>query len=124
MEICFFAFFLALVKGGFSVMCAGMGAVTDLYMFAVVGVVIFEEAGSMSFAGEAVVDLSSAFGGVFLFLFPGDFYPLFHRLRLGLVCLFPSCCLADGGCGNCCCYGFCGSCSSWSLWRILFRAEL
>ena len=49
METCFFAFFLA--------------------MFAVVGVVIFVEAGSMSFAGEAVVDLSSAFWGNFFFFF-------------------------------------------------------
>ena len=125
-EICLFlAFFLALVTGGCSVMCAGMGAVTDLYIYAVVGVVIFVEAGSMSFTGEAV-DLSSAFWGDFFF-FPGDFYPLYHCLRLGLVWLLSSCCLTDGGCGNCCCYGFCGdcgSCSSWNSWRILFRAEL
>ena len=69
METCFFAFFLALGKGGCSVTCAGMGAVTDLYMFAVVGVVIFVGAGFMSFAGEAVVDLSYAFSGDFFFFF-------------------------------------------------------
>ena len=61
------AFFLALVTGGCSVVCAGMGAVTDLGIYTVVGVVTFVEAGSMSFAGEAVVDLSSAFFGDFFF---------------------------------------------------------
>ena len=45
-------------------MCAGMGAVTDLYIFAVVGVVVLVEAGSMSFVGEADVYLSSGFGGI------------------------------------------------------------
>ena len=61
------AFFLALVTGGCSVMCAGMGAVSDLGIYTVVGVVIFVEAGSMSFAGKAAVDLSSAFWGEFFF---------------------------------------------------------
>ena len=37
-----------------------MGAVTDLDMY-IAGVVTFAEAGPMSFAGEAVADLSSAF---------------------------------------------------------------
>ena len=68
LETCLFlTFFLALVTGGCSVMCSRMGAVTDLYIYAVVGVVIFVGAGSMSFAGEAVVDLSSAFWGDFFF---------------------------------------------------------
>ena len=41
-------------------MCAGMGAVTDLYKFAIDGVVFFA-AGSTSFTGEADDDLSSDF---------------------------------------------------------------
>ena len=42
-------------------MCAGIGAVTDLYKFAIVGVVVFFAAGSTSFTGEADDDLSSDF---------------------------------------------------------------
>ena len=61
------AFFLALVVGGCSVMCAGMGAVTDLGIN-IADVVAFAGAGSISFAGEADVDLSSAFFGDFFFL--------------------------------------------------------
>ena len=61
------AFFLALVAGGCSVMCAGMGAVTDLGMNTA-GVVAFAGAGSTSFAGEADADLSSVFFGDFFFL--------------------------------------------------------
>ena len=75
------AFFLALVAGGCSVMCAGMGAVTDFGIYTAAAVVTFAEAGSMSFAGEAVADLSSTLGGISFF--PGDFYPLFHFLLLG-----------------------------------------
>ena len=59
-------FFLALVVGGCSVMCAGMGAVTDLGIN-IADVVAFAGAGSISFAGEADVDLSSAFLGDFFF---------------------------------------------------------
>ena len=50
-------------------MCAGMGAVTDLYRFAAAGVVVLVEADSMSFEGEADDDLSSAFWGDFFFFF-------------------------------------------------------
>ena len=56
------AFFLALVAGGCSVMCAGMGAVTDLGINTA-DVVAFAGAGSIFLAGEADVDLSSAFWG-------------------------------------------------------------
>ena len=64
------AFFLALVAGGCSVMCAGMGAVTDLGINTA-DVVAFAGAGSISLAGEADVDLSSAFfgGGISFFFF-------------------------------------------------------
>ena len=62
------AFFLALVVGGCSVMCAGMGAVTDLGIN-IADVVAFAGTGSISFAGEADVDLSSAFFGDFFFFF-------------------------------------------------------
>ena len=61
------AFFLALVGGICSVMCAGMGAVTDLGINTA-DVVAFAGASSISFAGEADVDLSSAFFGDFFFL--------------------------------------------------------
>ena len=62
-------FFLALDTRGCSVMCAGIGAVTDFGMyiaagvvaFVEAGVVAFVEAGVVAFAGEAVADLSSAF---------------------------------------------------------------
>ena len=70
-------------------MCARIGAVTDLYMFAVVGVVIFVEAGSMSFAGEAVVDLSSAFGGDFFFFFRVTSTPSFTILGWAWSGSFP-----------------------------------
>ena len=55
-------FFLVLDAGGCSVMCAGIGAVTDF------GVVAFVEAGVVAFAEEAVADLSSAFWGDFFFI--------------------------------------------------------
>ena len=61
------AFFLALVAGGYSVMCAGIGAVTDLGINTA-DVVAFAGAGSISLAGEADVDLSSAFLGDFFFM--------------------------------------------------------
>ena len=70
-------FFLVLDAGGCSVMCAGIGAVTDfgVYIFVEVGVIAFVEAdviafvetGVVTFAGEAVVGLSSAFWGDFFF---------------------------------------------------------
>ena len=60
------AFFLALVAGGCSVMCAGMGAVTDFGINSA-DVVAFAGAVSISLAGEADVDLSSAFWGDFFF---------------------------------------------------------
>ena len=75
-------FFLVLDAGGCSVMCAGIGAVTDFgvyiaagVVFVEVGVVAFVEAdviafvetGVVTFAGEAVVGLSSAFWGDFFF---------------------------------------------------------
>ena len=119
------AFFLALVAGGCSVMCAGMGAVTDLGINTA-DVVAFAGAGSISFAGEADVDLSSAFFGDFFF-FAGDFNPIVSFLRLVLAWLLFKCSLADGGCGNCCCCGFCGdcgNCSSRSFWWILLGAKL
>ena len=68
-------FFVVLYPGVCSVMCAGIGAVTDFGMcfaagvvaFVEVGVVAFVEAGVVAFAGEAVADLSSAFWGDFFF---------------------------------------------------------
>ena len=105
-------FFLVLDAGGCSVMCAGIGAVTDFGMYIAAGVI--------AFAGEAVADLSSAFWGDFFF-FSSDFYPLLHCLRLGLVRFFFTSGLADGGYGSCCC---CSFCSSWSFWWIFFGAEL
>ena len=70
-------FFLVLDTGGCSVMCAGIGAVTDFGMYIAAGVVAFievgviafveadvvafVEAGVVAFAGEAVADLYSAF---------------------------------------------------------------
>ena len=72
-----FVFFLVLDAGGCSVMCAGIGAVTDfgVYIFVEVGfvafveadVIVFVGAGVVTFAGEAVVGLSSAFWGDFFF---------------------------------------------------------
>ena len=63
-----------------------MGAVTNLCMNTA-GVVTFAEAGSMSFAGEAVADLFAAFFGdfFFFFFFSGDFNPILRFLWLGLV---------------------------------------
>ena len=60
------AFFLALVAGECSVMCARMGVVTDLGINTA-HVVVFARAGSISLASEADVDLSSAFFGDFFF---------------------------------------------------------
>ena len=68
-------FFLVLDAGGCSMMCAGIGAVTDFGVYIAVGVVVFVEvgvvafvgAGVVTFAGEAVVGLSSAFWGDFFF---------------------------------------------------------
>ena len=60
-------FFLVLDAGGCSVMCAGIGAVTDFGMYIAAGVVAFVGAGVVTFAGEAVVGLSSAFWGDFFF---------------------------------------------------------
>ena len=76
-------FFLVLDAGGCSVMCAGIGAVTDFGVYIAAGVVVFVEvgvvafveadviafvgAGVVTFAGEAVVGLSSAFWGDFFF---------------------------------------------------------
>ena len=84
-------FFLVLDAGGCSVMCEGIGAVTDfgmyiaagVFAFVEAGVVVFLEAGVVAFvgagvvafAGEAVADLSSAFWGDFFF-FSGDFFGL------------------------------------------------
>ena len=119
------AFFLALVAGGCSVMCVGMGAVSDLGIN-IADVVAFAGASSISLAGEADVDLSSAFFGDFFF-FAGDFNPIVRFLLLGLVWLLFRCSIADGDCGNCCCCAFCGecgSCSSWSLWWIFWGAKL
>ena len=69
-------FFLVLDTGGCSVMCAGIGVVTDFGMYIAAGVVFVEAdvvafvgAGVVTFAGEAVVGLSSAFGGDFFFFF-------------------------------------------------------
>ena len=122
-----FVFFLVLDAGGCSVMCAGIGAVTDfgVYIFVEVGVVAFVEAdviafvgaGVVTFAGEAVVGLSSAFWGDFFF-FSSDFHPLLHCFWLGLVRLFFLSGLSDGDYGSCCCCSFCcdcGGCSSWSF---------
>ena len=127
-------FFLVLDAGGLSVMCAGIGAVTDFGMyvaagvvaFVEIGVVAFVEAGVVAFGGEAVADLPSAFWGDFFF-FSSDFCPLLHCLRLGLARFFFTPGLADGGYGSCCCCSFCGdcgSCSSWSFWWIFWGAEV
>ena len=62
-------FFLVWDAGGCSVMCAGIGAVTDFGMYVAAGVVAFVEAGVVAFAGEAVADLPSAFWGDFFFFF-------------------------------------------------------
>ena len=50
-------------------MCAGMGAVTDLYNLAAIEDVAFFPAGSTSFTGEADDGLSSDFWGDSFFLF-------------------------------------------------------
>ena len=123
-------FFLVLDTGGCSVMCAGIGAVTDFGVYIAAGVVAFVEvgvvafveadviafvgAGVVTFAGEAVVGLSSAFCGDFIF-FSSDFHPLLHCFWLGLVRLFFTFGLSDGDYGSCCCCSFCcdcGGCSS------------
>ena len=125
--------FLVLDTGGCSVMCAGIGAVTDFGMYIAAGVVAFievgvvafveadvvafGEAGVVAFAGEAVADLSPAFWGDFFF-FSSDFHPLLHCFWLGLVRLFFTSALSDGDYGSCRCCGFCcdcGGCSSWSF---------
>ena len=64
-----FVFFLVLDAGGCSVMCAGIGAVTDfgMYIFVEADVVAFVGADVVTFAGEAIVGLSSAFWGDFFF---------------------------------------------------------
>ena len=108
-------------------MCAGMGTVTDLGIN-VADVVAFAGAGSISLAGEADVDLSSAFWGdffffFFFFFFAGDFNPIVRFLLLGLVWLLFRCSIADSDCRDCCCCGFCGDCDSWSFWWILLGAK-
>ena len=62
------AFFLALVAAGCSMMCVGMGVVTDFGMNTA-GVVAIAGNCSISLAGEANANLSSAFFGDFFFLF-------------------------------------------------------
>ena len=117
------AFFLALVAGGCSVMCAGMGTVTDMGML-----LLLQGLAPFLLQERQMWTYPPLFSGIsFFFFFAGDFNPIVRFLRLGLVWLLFRCSVADGGCGNCCCCGFCGdcgSCSSWSFWWILLGAKL
>ena len=105
-------------------MCAGMGAVTDLGMNTA-DVVAFAGAGSISFAGEANVDLSSTFFGDFFFLrvtsiqssafFGWAWSGSFSGVASLMVAVETV--VAAVFCGDC------GSCSSWSFWWILLGAK-
>ena len=107
-------FFLVLDAGGCSVMCAGIGAVTDFGMYIAAGVVAFVEVGVVAFAGEAVADLSSAFWGDFFFFR----VTLLHCFWLGLVWLFFTSSLSDGDYESCCCCSFCCNCCGCSSWSF------
>ena len=103
-------------------MLAGMGAVTDLGMKAEVSILLqrlipcFLQERQLRTYPPLFSEIS---------FFPGYFNPIIRFLWLGMVRLLFSCCsFTDGGCGNCCFYGFCGDCGSCSFWGILFGAEL
>ena len=113
---------------GCSIMLGGIGAVTDVGMYwgdLSDSVLLAGEAVAVAFI-VAVVDLSSAFLGDFLF-FSDHFGPAFLRFfRLDLTRLL-GCCTAsfaaDGSCADCCCCSSCGSRGSRSIWRVLLGAK-
>ena len=117
------AFFLALVmvRTGWSVMWAGIGAVTDFSMnIGVVAGVFFFRRGSRGGLGFI---LHLYWRLLLLLRYFGPFCVHFYlgvlRLLLGSLSF-----AADGGRGSCCCCSLCGGCGSCSIWWVLPRTEL